>query len=61
MQVIFDDAQRAQAAGVQNVYDKFIELEKRQIKIEELLEKDSLRNIIEFIIDKENIFKLFGK
>lgn len=61
MQVSFDDAQRAHAAGVQNVYDKFLELEDRQKKIEELLQSDRIEKIIAVIPTEEDINNLFKR
>lgn len=59
MQVAFDDAQRANAAGVQNVYNKFLAIEHRQIEIEELLQSDRVRAMIESIPNEDSILRMF--
>lgn len=59
MQVAFDDAQRANAAGVQNVYNKFIEIEKRQVEIEDLLQSDRVKAMIENIPNEDTIHRMF--
>lgn len=61
MQVSFGDAQRAHAAGVQNVYDKFIKLENRQKRIEELLKTDRIEKIIAIIPTEEDVEALFKR
>jgi len=55
MQVSFDNAQRAHAAGIQNVYNKFIELEKRQKKLEELLQSDRIEKVLAVIPTEEDV------
>jgi len=55
MQVAFDDAQRSHASGVQNVYDKFIEIEKRQIDIEDLLKSDRITDLVKKIPTESDI------
>lgn len=59
MKVAFDDAQRANAAGVQNVYAKFLEIEKRQVEIEDLLQSDRVKAMIESIPNEDTIHKMF--
>jgi len=59
MQVAFDDAQRANAAGVLNVYNKFIEIEKRQVEIEDLLQSDRVKAMIENIPNEDTIHRMF--
>ena len=49
IQVAFDDAQRSNAAGLANVYAKFIEIEKRQKEIEYLLRRDHMKEMIQSI------------
>ena len=55
----FNDAQRAHAAGVQNVYDKFMQLEKRQLAIEELLKSDRITDMLKAIPNEQAILKMF--
>lgn len=59
MKVAFDDALRANATGVQNVYDKFLEIEARQAVIEDLLKSDHLKQMIETIPTEKTIMKMF--
>lgn len=59
MQVAFDDAQRANAAGVQNVYSKFLEIEKRQTEIEDLLQSDRVKAMIDNIPNEDTIHRMF--
>lgn len=47
--------------GVQNVYDKFIELVKRQQEIEDILKSDHLMKIIKAIPNEEAINNLLVK
>lgn len=57
----FNEAVIAQQIGLQNVFNKFLELEKRQQEIEELLQKDYVRNLIKLLPTQNDIFKLFDK
>jgi len=59
MVVDFKDSQRAHAAGVQNVYDKFVELEKRQKDIEDLLKSGHIKTMIDAIPNEDTILKMF--
>lgn len=59
MKVAFDDAQRANAAGVHNVYSKFLEIEKRQTEIEDLLQSDRVKAMIEKIPNEKTILRMF--
>lgn len=59
MQVAFDDAQRANASGVQNVYNKFMEIEKRQEEIEDLLRSDRVTDMLKAIPNEETMLKMF--
>lgn len=61
MKVASDDAQRANAAGLQNVYDKFLELEERQKSIEELLKSDHIMKIVELIPKEDDILRMLNK
>ncbi len=59
--VDYKDSHRANAVGLQNVYDKFIELEKRQKEIEDLLKSERIYDLIKNIPDEEMISKLLIK
>ena len=59
MKVSFDDAQRANAHGLKNVYDKFRDIELRQVQIEELLQSDKVKAMIESIPNEQTILKMF--
>jgi hypothetical protein len=47
--------------GLQNVYDKFLELENRQKDIEDLLNSDELLSVIKSIPKIDNIHELMKK
>ena len=49
---------RSHAAGVSNVYGKFMELETRQKEIESLLKSDRVKEMIEAIPTEETIHKM---
>lgn len=54
----FKDSQRATAAGIQNVYNKFIEFEERQRKIETLLNSERIHDLIRALPNEFEIRKL---
>lgn len=47
--------------GLNNVYDKFLELEKRQKAIEELLNSDELKPLINSIPKQEDVLQLMQR
>lgn len=57
----FSDGQRATQVGVQNVYDKFNELEERQKAIEDLLKSDHIMEIVKLIPKEEDIIRMINK
>ncbi len=59
MKVAFEDSQRANALGVQNVYNKLIEIEKRQEEIEDILQSDRIKAMVESIPNEKTILKMF--
>ena len=54
----FNDAQRSHSAGLSNVYMKFMELEKRQLEIEELLKSKRVKALMKSIPDEKTIYKM---
>lgn len=51
---------QAQQVGLKNVYDKFIELENRQKKIEDLLKSGGIKELIDKIPKEEDINNLIS-
>jgi len=58
---IFSDGQRAAQIGVQNVYDKFTELEKRQKEIEDFLKSDRVMEVVKLIPKEDDIMRMLKK
>lgn len=50
---------RATHLGIQHIYDKFNELEKRQTQIEKLLESDHIKSLVDLIPKENDILKIF--
>ena len=61
MESAYQDSMRANAAGLQNVYDKFVQLESRQEEIEKLLNSEVIKNYIDIIPEQSEIQTLIYK
>lgn len=61
MEENYSNSQKSSAIGLQNVYDKFLELERRQEKIEALLKSDRIFEILKLIPKEEQIEDLLAR
>ena len=56
----YKDSQRSNSIGVQNVYDKFIQIEIRQKQLEELLKSERVKEIVKSIPSEDDINRILS-